>query len=74
LDKNATYTERVVDNQFKDTLVSQTESRGINEPKKSELKSAIRRFYDERTIDSKPIISDFSLKLDNGLLTLKSHN
>ncbi len=74
LDKNATYTERVVDNQFKDTLVSQTESRGINEPKKSELKSAIRRFYDERTIDSKPILSDFSLKLDNGMLILKSHN
>ena len=74
LDKDATYTERPVDIQFKDTLTNQVESLWINEPKKTELKAAIKKFYDERTIDSKPLISDFSLQIENGLLVLTSHN
>ena len=74
LDKKATYTERPEDIQFKETLVNQVSSLSIDEPKKSELRYAIQRFYDERTIDAKPIISDFSLESGNGLLTLKSHN
>ena len=74
LDNEATYTERPVDVQFKESLVNQTESLWINEPKKSELKTALKRFYDERTVDSKPLISDFSLKMDNDLLVLVSHS
>ena len=74
LDKDATYTERPEDNQFKESLVNQINWLSIDELKKSELKTAMKRFYDERTIDSKPLISDFSLRFDNGLLILKSHN
>lgn len=74
LDKDATYTERPVDIHFKETFEKQIETFGLDELKKSELKMAIKRFYDERTIDSKPITSDFSLKMENGLLVLTSHN
>jgi hypothetical protein len=74
LDKEATYTERAVDNQFKHTILNQVESLGIAEPKKQEFQTAIKRFYDERTIDSKPLVSDFSLSNENGLLVLTSHS
>jgi hypothetical protein len=47
----------------------------ISDPqKKSELKTAIVRFYNERSIDTKPILSDFSLKMDGNFLILSSHH
>ena len=73
LDKDATYTERPEDIQNKENLANQVEALSIDPQKKSELKTAVQRFYDERTIDSKPILSDFSLKMDNNLLILTSH-
>jgi hypothetical protein len=73
LDKKATYTERTVDNQFKETLVNQVNGLGIDEAKKLEIKTAIKKFYDKRNIDVKPLVSDFSLSTEEGLLVLTSH-
>ena len=73
LDKKATYTERQVDKDFKTNIESKIDTLPIDEPKKSELKSAIKRFYDERSIEAKPNKEDFSLKMDNDLLILTSH-
>ena len=68
----ATYTERDVDIQFKESLVNQVNSLSIDSQKKSELSAAIQRFYDERTIDAKPKLSDFSLKMENWHIILNS--
>lgn len=72
-DVDATYTERPEDKQNKDALVSQVENISLDENKKAELKTAIQTFYDKRTIESKPILSDFSLKYNDGILTVISH-
>ena len=73
-DKNWKYTERQEDIQFKETLSNQIDSFAIDLEKKTELKSAVQRFYDERAIDSKPNLKDFDLKMENGFLILTSHN
>ena len=45
----------------------------LDEQKKSELKQALEIFYDERTIEIKPKLNDFSLKMENWKLILTSH-
>jgi hypothetical protein len=55
-------------------LANQVEALGIDTQKKSELKIAVQRFYDERTIENKPNINDFNLKIENNSLILASHN
>lgn len=74
LDKNATYSERSKDYEFKENLSNQIDSLGINESKKSELKTAAEIFYDRRTIDSKPRLWDFSLSIENWLVVLTSNS
>jgi hypothetical protein len=75
LDKEATYTERPEDEQNRKALENQVESLAISDPqKKSDLKTAIVKFYNERSIDTKPILSDFSLKMDGNFLILSSHH
>ena len=74
LDKNATYTERPEDIQFKENISNQIEWLSIDDQKKSKLQAAVKRFYDERTIDTKPRLSDFSLSDNNGLIVLTSNS
>ena len=72
-DAEATYTENKDDIDFKKNLINQIDTLSIDDNQKSKLKIALQRFYDERNIGSKPLISDFSLKMENNLLILKSH-
>ena len=72
-DNEATFTDREKDKDNRKALEDQVEALSIDAQKKAELKTAIIRFYDERTIDSKPELSDFSLKIENWLLVLSSH-
>ena len=73
-DLEATYTERPEDIQNKNLLVSQVNDLSIDETKKNELRTAIQVFYDKRTIESKPVLGDFSLELNsNWSLTVISH-
>ena len=73
-DNETTFTDRKKDRQSIKALEDQVESLSISDSqKKSELKTAIVRFYNERNIDTKPILSDFSLKMENDLLILTSH-
>ena len=75
LDKEATYTERPEDEKNRKALEDQVESLSISDPqKKSDLKTAIVKFYNERSIDTKPNLSDFNLKTENGFVILKSHS
>ena len=75
LDKEAAYTERPEDEKSRKALENQVESLSISDPqKKSDLKTAIIRFYNERSIDTKPNLSDFNLKTENGFVILKSHS
>jgi len=75
LDKEATYTDREIDRQNIKALENQVDTLSISDPlKKSELKTAIIRFYNERSIDTKPNLSDFNLKTENGFVILKSHS
>ena len=72
-DLAATYTERLEDRTNKDLLVSQVENLSLDQAKKDELKTAIKTFYDKRTVESKPLLSDFSLEYNDGLLSIISH-
>jgi len=75
LDKEVAYTERPEDEKNRKALENQVESLSISDPqKKSDLKTAIIRFYNERSIDTKPNLSDFNLKTENGFVILKSHS
>ena len=74
IDKDATYTERPEDIQFKEKLTTQVDSLSINEHKKSELKSAVQNFYDKRTIDTKPRLNDFYLSAENGIVVVNSYS
>ena len=73
-DWEATYTERPEDEQNIKWLEWQIDHLSLDETKKDELKRAIKKFYHERTIDTKPILSDFSLKMSDGKLILQSHD
>ena len=74
-DKNdAKYTMREEDFQNKEKLNNKVDELPLEPNKKSNLKSALERFYDERTIESKPSVDDFSLDLEwNNILIIKSH-
>ncbi len=72
--EEATHTERPEDIQNKKDLVSKVEWLSIDAAKKEELKQAIQDFYDERQIKNKPNLDDFSLRIENGLLIMKSHD
>ena len=72
--KNAKYTMREEDFQNKETLNNKVDDLPLNAQKKSELKTALEEFYDERTIESKPNINDFYLAIEeNNILILKTH-
>ena len=74
-DHRATYTERPEDQQNIKWLEWQVDHLSLDATKKDELKRAVKKFYNERSIDTKPRLSDFQLKIDNeGRLILKSHN
>ena len=73
VNEKATNTERPEDIQDKETLCNQVESLEIDDQKKSKLKIAIQRFYDGRSIESKPKLSDFSLTMDRNFVVLTSH-
>jgi hypothetical protein len=72
-DSEATYTERDVDIQFKESLNNQIDNLSLDDQKKSDLKKAIKIFYDERAIKSKPNLDNFNLKTENWFLVLTSH-
>jgi len=71
-DLEATYTDRPEDKQNIKALEDQVEALSLDSQKKSELKIAVKRFYDERTIETKPKLTDFSLKIENNYLILSS--
>jgi hypothetical protein len=73
-DGNLSYTERDEDKQNKEKLVNQLEPLSIDPQKKEQLKQAIQTFYDERSINSKPNLNDFSLEIESNSLIVKSHN
>lgn len=70
---DAKYTTREKDRTNKEALESQVESLPLDSQKKSDLKVALKRFYDERTIENKPNPNDFNLKFEGWLLILTSH-
>ena len=72
-DNEATFTDRPEDKQNREKLNNQVDQLSLDDQKKSELKTAIIRFYDERTIASKPNPNDFDLKIENWKLVLTSH-
>lgn len=74
IDFEATYTAREVDITFKNTMGTQIDSLWIDDTKKSDLKKAMKKFYDERTIETKPKLDNFSLSVENWLLILTSHS
>jgi len=65
---------REEDFQNKEKLNDKVEDLPLSPQKKAELKSALEEFYDRRTLESKPNPNDFSLKFENGILTLNSHS
>ena len=72
-DNDAKYTNREEDFKNKEAINNKVDDLPLNSEKKSELKEALESFYDERSIDSKPNPNDFSLKIENGLLILRSN-
>lgn len=73
-DGKLSYTERDEDKQNKEKLVNQVDSLSIDSRTKEQLKQAIQTFYDERTLETKPNLNDFSLRMENDFLVVKSHN
>ena len=69
----AKYTMREIDFTNIEKLNSKVDNLPLNDQQKSELKTALESFYDERTIASKPNPNDFDLKMENGLLILRSN-
>ena len=73
VDVTKTHTERKKDIENKEKLRNQADKLPLNEETKSDLKEALETFYDERTIESKPNLNNFSLKIEWWLLILTSH-
>ena len=69
----ATHTQRPEDEQNRNQLSIMVDWLPLDTTKKEELKIAIKQFYDEKTINTKPKLNDFSLKIEDGLLVMKSH-
>ena len=74
LDDKLSYSNRPQDIQNKEKLVNQVESLSLDPQKKSELKTAVQLFYDERTIETKPNLNDFNLEMDNRFLMVTSNH
>lgn len=74
IDGKATYTERPEDFENRKKLTLQVENLSLSQENKDKLKLAIQNFYDKRNIDTKPRLSDFSLKMEGEKLVLKSHD
>ena len=72
-DNDAKYTMRKIDLENKETLNKKVDNLSLDSQKKSELKTALEEFYDERTIASKPNPNDFDLKIEDKFLILKSN-
>ena len=73
-DKDATYTERPEDENNKKLLVNKVDSLSLDNETKDKLRIAIQTFYDKRTIESKPKLSNFNLDINgDGNLVLESH-
>ena len=70
---DTTFTDRQKDVQNKEKLQNQIDQLSIDDQKKFELKKAAELFYDERSIESKPELSDFSLTMDGNFIILTSH-
>ena len=73
VDDKLSYTERGEDKQNKEKLVNQVNLLSIDLEKKEQLKQAVQMFYDERTINNKPNLNDFSLRIEADSLVVKSH-
>jgi len=73
-DNDATYTMREEDTENIEALENKVDDLSLDSDKKSELKTALKSFYNQRTIDSKPMPNDFSLKMENDMLILESHS
>jgi hypothetical protein len=73
VDDKLSYTERDEDKQNKEKLVNQVNLLSIDLEKKEQLKQAVQTFYDERTINNKPNLNDFSLRIEADSLVVKSH-
>ena len=71
---DATYSERQEDKDNREELVNRVNNLSIDESKKGELKTAIQEFYNKRTIETKPRLSDFSLEIQDWLLVITSHD
>ena len=74
VNEEATHTERPEDTDNREKLVSKVELLSIDSAQKENLKQAIQEFYDEKAIKNKPNLNDFSLRIENGLLIIKSHD
>jgi len=72
-DNDAKYTMREKDIEDKESLKDKIDNLSLDSQKKSNLKVAMERFYDERTIASKPNTDDFDLKMEGDSLILKSN-
>ena len=70
---DAKYTMREEDFQNIENLNNQVDNLPLDSQKKSELKTALEEFYNERTLESKPNLNNFHLKFENGSLILKSN-
>lgn len=71
--EEATNTHRPEDEKNKTALENQVKALSLGNPQENELIQAVKDFYDERAIKNKPKLNDFSLKMQNGLLVMKSH-
>ena len=74
VDVKKTHTDRPEDITNREKLVNKVESLSLDAYQKEKLKQAIQDFYDERSIENKPNLNDFELKIDWNILTLKSQN
>lgn len=74
--EKATYSTRKEDIDNINTLKSQVEWLWLEEDQKKAINDAVEKFYNERTIESKPNLSKFTLNIssDKKTLTVKSHN
>ena len=73
-DDDATYSERREDKDNRIELVNRVNNLSIDDDKKENLKTAIQEFYNKRTIETKPRLSDFSLEIQDWLLVITSHD
>ena len=71
---DATGSNRPEDIKNRENLANKVESLSLDTYLKEKLKQATQDFYDKRSIESKPNLNDFELKIDWNILTVKSQN